>query len=196
LNRVYRLVEKHGSEKGLTETQRSQRRGELTEKEKGLLRKAHETLRRVTQDFETRWHFNSAIAQIMELTNAIYAAEPLEEGVRPEVRREVLELLTLMLAPMTPHLSEELWEMLGHTKGLWTVSWPAFDAELAKEEEVEVVVQVSGRVRGKVKVAAGTGQDEVLKLAQAEAGVAGHLAGKKIVKVIFVRDKLLNVVAA
>ncbi|HEY1481593.1 MAG TPA: leucine--tRNA ligase, partial [Candidatus Acidoferrum sp.] len=201
LNRVYRLVEKHGSERGLAtegrvETQSSLGRGELTEKEKGLLRKAHETLRRVTQDFETRWHFNSAIAQIMELTNAIYAAEPLEEGVRPEVRREVLELLTLMLAPMTPHLSEELWEMLGHTKGLWTVSWPAFDAELAKEEEVEVVVQVSGRVRGKVKVAAGTGQDEVLKLAQAEAGVAGHLAGKRIVKVIFVRDKLLNVVAA
>jgi leucyl-tRNA synthetase len=226
LNRVYRLVEKHekevgslqptvdsGTEKGFTTEgtegpQSSQRRGdgakpsggaavgEWTEKEKGLLRKAHETLRRVTQDFETRWHFNSAIAQIMELTNAIYAAEPLENGVRPEVRREVLELLALMLAPMTPHLSEELWEMLGHTKGLWTVSWPAFDAELAKEEEVEVVVQVSGRVRGKVKVAAGTGQDEVLKLAQGEAGVAGHLAGKKIVKVIFVRDKLLNVVAA
>jgi leucyl-tRNA synthetase len=212
LNRVYRLVEKHGSEKGFTTEgtegpQSSQRTGdgakpssgaaggEWTEKEKGLLRKAHETLRRVTQDFETRWHFNSAIAQIMELTNALYAAEPLQEGVRPEVRREVLELLTLMLAPMTPHLSEELWEMLGHTKGLWTVSWPAFDAELAKEEEVEVVVQVSGRVRGKVKVAQGTGQDEVFKLAQAEAGVAGHLAGKKIVKVIFVRDKLLNVVA-
>jgi leucyl-tRNA synthetase len=213
LNRVYRLVEKHGSEQGFTTEgtegpQSSQRRGdgaqpsggaavgEWTEKEKGLLRKAHETLRRVTQDFETRWHFNSAIAQIMELTNAIYAAEPMEEGVRPEVRREVLELLTLMLAPMTPHLSEELWEMLGHTKGLWTMSWPTFDAELAKEEEVEVVVQVSGRVRGKVKVPTGTGQDEVLKLAQAEAGVAGHLAGKKIVKVIFVRDKLLNVVAA
>src|SRR6202022_839812 len=91
-----------------------------TEKEKALLRKAHQTLRRVRQDFETRWHFNSAIAQIMELTNAIYAAEPLEENVRPAVRREVLELLTLMLAPMTPHLAEELWETLGHGEGLWT----------------------------------------------------------------------------
>ena len=83
------------------------------------MRKAHQTLRRVTQDFETRWHFNSAIAQIMELVNAIYAAEPLEEGVRPEVRKEVLELVTLMLAPMTPHLAEELWEMLGHSE--WIV---------------------------------------------------------------------------
>jgi len=166
----------------------------LTETEKGLLRKAHQTVRRVTQDFETRWHFNSAIAQIMELTNAIYAAEPLEESVRPEVRKEVLELVTLMLAPMTPHLAEELWEMLGHSDGLWNTNWPAFNPELAKDEEVEIVVQVNGKVRGKVKVAAGTGQEDVLKLAQAEPGVAAHLAGKRIVRVIYVQDKLLNIV--
>ena len=121
LNRVYRLVDKH-AEAATRHRRRgaeiTSRRWHATEKEKGLLRKAHQTLRRVTQDFETRWHFNSAIAQIMELTNAIYAAEPLEENVRPEVRREVLELVTLMLAPMTPHLAEELWEMLGHEDGL------------------------------------------------------------------------------
>jgi leucyl-tRNA synthetase len=166
----------------------------LTEREKGLLRKAHQTVRRVTQDFETRWHFNSAIAQIMELTNAIYAAEPLEENLRPEVRREVLELVTLMLAPMTPHLAEELWEMLGHNDGLWNTNWPTFNPELSKDEEVEIVVQVNGRVRGKVKVAAGASQDEVMKLAQAEPGVAGHLAGKTVRKVIFVGDRLLNIV--
>jgi len=167
---------------------------ELTEREKGLLRKAHQTVRRVTQDFETRWHFNSAIAQIMELTNAIYAMEPLEENLRPEVRKEVLELATLMLAPMTPHLAEELWEMLGHGDGLWNAGWPAFNAELAKEEEVEIPVQVNGKVRGRVRVAAGASQEEVMKLAQAEAGVAGHLAGKTVRKVIFVADKLLNIV--
>jgi leucyl-tRNA synthetase len=168
--------------------------GEFTEKEKGLLRKAHQTVRRVTQDFETRWHFNSAIAQIMELTNAIYAAEPLEENLRPEVRKEVLELVTLMLAPMTPHLAEELWETLGHSDGLWNANWPAFNPELTKDEEVEIVVQVNGRVRGKVKVAAGTGQEEVLKLAHADSGAAAHLAGKTVRKVIFVGDKLLNIV--
>src|SRR5205807_285047 len=113
LNRVFRLVDKH------SETIRGASKGKydaasLNEKEKGLLRKAHQTLRRVTSDFETRWHFNSAIALVMELTNEIYGAEPLEASIRLEVRREVLELLTLMLAPMTPHLSEELWEMLGH----------------------------------------------------------------------------------
>ena len=166
--------------------------GGLTENEKALLRKTHQTLRRVTHDFDTRWHFNSAIAQVMELTNALYAAE---DGVRPEVRTEVLEILTLMLAPMTPHLAEELWEMLGHTGGLWTAGWPAYNAELAKEEEVEIVVQVNGKVRGKLKVAAGASQDEVMKLAEAEEGVAAHLKGKKIVKVVYVQDKLLNIVA-
>ncbi len=117
-----------------------------------------------------------------------------QEGVRTEVRQEVLEILILMLAPMTPHLAEELWEMLGHSGGLWTVSWPAYNSELAKEEEVEVVVQVNGRVRGKLKVPAGTSQDEVVKRSHAEAGVAAHLLGKTIRKVIYVQDKLLNIV--
>jgi leucyl-tRNA synthetase len=195
LNRVYRLIEKHaGALKGV-----SAAGGEVasaTEKEKRLLRKAHQTLQRVTSDFETRWHFNSAIALIMELTNEIYACEPLEEGVRPEVRKEVLELLTLMLAPMTPHIAEEMWEILGHSGGLWTVNWPNFNAELAKEDEVEIPVQVNGRVRGKVKVAVGIGQDEIVKLAQGDAGIAVHVDGKRVVKVIYVANKLLNLVVA
>jgi leucyl-tRNA synthetase len=193
LNRVHRLVEKHAGEVSRAQRPAPSEGLQVTTTEKGLLRKAHQTLRRVTQDFETRWHFNSAIAQIMELTNAIYATE---NSVKPEVRKEVLEIVTLMLAPMTPHLAEELWEKLGHSEGLWAARWPAFDAELAKDEEVEIVVQVSGRVRGKVKVAAGVVQEEVLKLALAEAGVSAHLDGKKIVKVIYVQDRLLNVVAA
>jgi leucyl-tRNA synthetase len=190
LNRVYRLIEKSG-DSALPVTTNPQRAMNYSEPEKALLRKAHQTLRRVTQDFETRWHFNSSIAQIMELTNAVYAAEA---GVRAEVRKEVLEILILLLAPITPHLAEELWEMLGHSGGLWTVRWPAFDPELAKDEEVEIVVQINGRVRGKRKVAAGATQDDMMTLAQADAGVAAHLAGKTVVKVIYVQDKLLNIV--
>jgi leucyl-tRNA synthetase len=165
-----------------------------TEKEWRLLRKTHETLRRVTQDFDARWHFNSAIALIMELHNEIHAAEPLSEGVRPEVRKEVLELLTLMLAPMTPHLAAELWEMLGHTGGLWTVRWPAFNAELAKEDEVEIVVQVNGRVRGKLVVAAGLSEAGVVSKALADPAVVHHLNGKEVVKRIVVPNKLVNLV--
>ncbi|PYT82898.1 MAG: leucine--tRNA ligase [Acidobacteria bacterium] len=193
LNRVYRLIERHA------EAVRSVKGGKVEAvsaslKEKTLLRRAHQTLRRVTSDFETRWHFNSAIALIMALANEISDHEPLEQGVRPEVRKEVLELLTLMLAPMTPHLAEELWEMLGHAEGLWKVSWPAFNQELAREEEVEIPVQVNGRVRGRIKVAVGSAESDVVRLALALPAVAQHMNGKRVVKQIYVPDKLLNLV--
>jgi leucyl-tRNA synthetase len=195
LNRVFRLVERLAA--ALLKTSRGNLdAAKASEKEKTLLRKTHQTLRRVTQDFESRWHFNSAIALLMELTNEIYAQEPLEENVRPEVRKEVLELLTLMLAPMTPHLAEELWEMLGYTGGLWTVAWPAFNPDFAREEEVEVVVQVNGRVRGRLKVPAGLTENEMLTRAMSEQFVAQHLNGKRVVKHVFVPDKLLNLVVA
>jgi leucyl-tRNA synthetase len=201
LNRVYRLVERHAEavrtvKSGSSNAAGAQRIAPSSAKEKQLLRKTHQTLRRVTQDFETRWHFNAAIALIMDLTNEIYSMEPLDEGVRPEVQREVLELLTLMLAPMTPHIAAELWEMLGHEEGQWTAAWPAFDAELARETEVEIVVQVNGRVRGKLKVAAGMLEAQVIPLATGEPSVAAHLNGKRVVKHIFVADKLVNLVVA
>jgi leucyl-tRNA synthetase len=200
LNRVYRLVERHAEAVRAVKSAGSAAGAKAiapnSAKEKQLLRKTHQTLRRVTQDFETRWHFNSAIALIMDLTNEIYAMEPLDEGVRPEVQREVLELLTLMMAPMTPHIAAELWEMLGHEEGQWTAAWPAFDAELARETEVEIVVQVNGRVRGKLKVAAGMPEEQVIPLTMAEPSVASHLDGKRVVKHIFVADKLVNLVVA
>src|SRR5437660_207617 len=195
LNRVYRLVERHAlAVQGVK--RKNTDASAASPKEKFLLRKVHQTLRRVTQDFETRWHFNSAIALVMELTNEIYLQEPLEKVVRPEVRREVLELLTLMLAPMTPHLAEELWEMLGHSGGWWKASWPAFDEALTREDEAELPAQGTGRPSGKVKVGVGANADEVEKLARADAAIAPHLAGKAVVKRIFVPDKLLNLVVA
>ncbi len=195
LNRVFRLVDRHAA--ALREVKSAGiDTAAATEKEKVLLRKAHQTLRRVTQDFETRWHFNSAIALIMEFYNEIQAQEPLEESVRPEVRKEALELLTLMLGPMTPHLAEELWEMLGHSEGLWTTSWPAFDSDLARDEEVEIVIQVNGRVRARVKVAAGLSEAELVPKALAEPAVAQHINGKRVVKQIVVPDKLVNLVVA
>jgi leucyl-tRNA synthetase len=199
LNRVYRLVERHADTvRGvkLAPGSAGSATAANSAKEKQLLRKTHQTLRRVTQDFEARWHFNAAIALIMELTNEIHAVEPLDEGVRPEVQKEVLELLTLMLAPMTPHIAAEMWEMLGHETGQWTAAWPAFDAELARETEVEIVVQVNGRVRGKLKVAAGMTEEQIVRPAKAEPGVAPYLEGKRVVKTIFVADKLVNLVVS
>jgi leucyl-tRNA synthetase len=195
LNRVFRLVAKHADALRGVKAENVDA-ATASEKEKLLLRTAHQTLRRVTRDFETRWHFNSAIALIMELCNTIYSLEPLGEGIRPSAQKEALELLTLMLAPMTPHVAEELWEMLGHTEGLTGTRWPEFDAALARDEEVEIVVQVNGRVRSKMKVAAGLGEAELVPKALADPAVAHHINGKKVVKHIVVPDKLVNLVVA
>jgi leucyl-tRNA synthetase len=192
INRVFRLVDRHAA--ALRGIKSSFRVSGVTEQEKALLRRTHQALRRVTLDFETRWHFNSAIALVMDLYNESHA--PLEQGVRPEIAKHVLEMLTLMLAPMTPHLSEELWEMLGHSEGLSKTGWPAFDAELARDEEVEVVVQVNGRVRARLRVAAGLGEAELVPKALAEPAVAQHINGKRVVKQIVVPDKLVNLVVA
>jgi leucyl-tRNA synthetase len=206
LNKVYRLIERHsaalrpvlvGAQHAAPQPGKVDNLGAsapATEKEKSLLRAAHQTLKRVTSDFETRWHFNSAIALIMTLYNEISAAEPLEQSIRPEVRKEILELLTLMLAPMTPHLAEELWEMLGHQDGLWRESWPIFNPDLARDEEIEFVVQINGRVRGRIKAPAGLPEEEMVTRALAEPFVSQHINGKRIAKRIVVPDKLVNLV--
>jgi leucyl-tRNA synthetase len=196
LNRVYRLVDKHAGTVRDVKAWDFDPKG-MSDKERELVRSTYQTLQRVTQDFEKRWHFNAAIAQIMELTNEIYSAEPLGDGVRPEIRKEVLEILTLLLAPMTPHIAEELWDMLGHADGLWVARWPGLteeQLELAKDEEVEIPVQVNGRVRDRVKVAAGSAEGEVIQIALARPAISQHIDGKSVVKRIFVPDKLLNLV--
>jgi leucyl-tRNA synthetase len=195
LNRVYRLVERHSERLCSVKSGAGDLTG-VQEPERNLLRKTHQTLRRVTNDFENRWHFNSAIALIMELVNEIYAQEPLETNVRPGAMKEILEIVILMLAPMVPHLAEELWEMLGHPDGLWMEKWPEFDPKLAKETEVEVVVQVNGRVRGKFLAPAGLQEADLVERATIEQSVVAHLSGKRIVKKIVVPDKLVNLVVA
>ncbi len=194
LNRVFRMVDRHAPR--LQGVKRGPDVATASDAEKTLVRKSHQTLQRVTNDFESRWHFNSAIALIMELCNVIQDAEPLEGRIRPEALKEVLERMTLMLAPMVPHFAEELWEMLGHGEGLWTAAWPAFNPELAREDEVEIPVQVNGRLRGRIRVPTGLGEEEVVARAMADPGVAAHVDGKRIVKRIVVPDKLVNLVVA
>jgi len=196
LNRVFRLVDKHAGAIRGTQNWNFDPKG-MSDKERDLIRVTYQTMLRVTQDFEKRWHFNSAIAQIMELTNEIYLAEPLENGVRPEIRKEVLQILTLLLAPMTPHIAEEMWEMLGNQNGLWNAAWPVLideQLELAKDNEVEIPVQVNGRVRSTLKVPAGQAEADVVAKAKSDPAVARHIEGKRIVKIIFVPNRLLNLV--
>ena len=198
LHRLFRLMDRHAPALSGVSARDSQpgKIGAASQKEKVLLRKAHQTLRRVTADFEARWHFNTSVALIMELVNTLHDHEPLDKHARPEVLKQVLELLTLMLAPIAPHLAEELWEMLGHQESLNAGEWPQYSAELAEEEQVEVVIQINGRVRGKICVDAGLPEEELAERAFADPKIEQLLRGARVVKRVVVPDKLVNVVVA
>jgi leucyl-tRNA synthetase len=199
LQRVYRLVSKHAERLKTVQAGggAAVSLDSATPKEKALLRKAHQVLRRVTHDFETRWHFNSATALLMELVNELHAQEPLEDGVRPEIAKEVFELLVMMLNPMVPHISEELWEILGHTRDpLARAAWPQFVPELAAEDQVEIVVQVNGRVKARLQVDAGLDKEALAERVLSDAKVAQLLDGQRVVKRVVVPDKLVNLVVA
>ena len=163
-------------------------------KEQILLRKAHQTLERVTRDFESRWHFNSAIALIMELVNTLHEQEPLDQGARPAVVKQVTEMLVLMLAPFVPHLAEELWAMLGYFDGIGRQAWPALREDLIHADEYELIIQVNGKLRGKLVVSEGVSDDEVKSLALATPQVAPFINGKRIMRTVVVPGKLVNIV--
>jgi leucyl-tRNA synthetase len=198
LHRVFRLIDRHAAAlRGLAA--RDSQAAKITaasEKEKILLRKAHQTLQRVTSDFDARWHFNTSVALVMELVNKLHDNEPLDKHVRPEILKQVLELLVIMLAPIAPHLAEELWEMLGHKEGLNCEQWPQYSAELAKEEQVEIVIQINGRVRGKISVDAGLPEEELAERAFADPKIGELLRGARVLKRVVVPNKLVNVVVA
>ena len=170
----------------------------LSAAERALRRKTHDTIRRVTQDIDVRQQMNTAVSAMMELVNELYAFT--EKGGRsaqaPKVAREAIESLIVMLSPFAPHTMEELWEMYGHSGGLIAASWPAFDAEVAKAEELEIPVQVNGKLRGVVRVPPGIADAELEKVALADANVQAHIAGKTVKKVVIVKGRLVSIVVA
>jgi len=155
------------------------------------LRKLHQTVRKVTQDLETRWHFNTSIAAVMELMNELHA---LEAELSGGTLAEALEKVTLMLAPFVPYLAQELWEELGRQGPVFKEPWPDYDEELAREEEAEIVVQVNGRVRSHIRAAFGASREELERRALQDDKIQSLLRGRQLVKVIVVPDKLVNVV--
>ena len=167
---------------------REQRSGESDRK---VLRKLHQTLRKITEDFETRWHFNTCIASIMELVNVLYAEE---QNISAAAMPSILETLALMLAPFAPYVAQEIWEELGNEGPVFRHPWPAFDPELAKEDEAEIVVQVNGKLRSRIYAPFGTPKEELEAAALADEKVKPFLEGKQVVKRITVPDKLVNIV--
>jgi len=190
LNRVWRQVYTHASH-GLTTI--STRPEGLAKEAKALRLKLHETLQKVTDDMGRRLHFNTAIAACMELLNDLAKFK----GDTPEdaaVMQEALELMVLMLAPITPHLSQTLWEVLGHDESVVSAPWPEVDESALIKSEIELMVQVNGKLRGKVEVAADADKATIIAAAKAEEVVQKFTAGKEVVKEIVVPGRLVNLV--
>ncbi len=162
-----------------------------SEADRKAFRKLHQTIRKITEDFESRWHFNTSIAAIMELMNELTA---LEAQLTPPALTVILEKLVLLLGPFAPYVAEELWEQMGRRGPVFKQSWPEFDAGLAREEEAEIVIQVNGRVRGRLFAPFGAGQEELERRAMEDEKIRAHVDGKQRVKVIVVPDKLVNIV--
>ncbi len=177
-----------------------------------LRQKTHDTIRRVTGDIEERMHLNTAVSALMELVNELYAfsegtahgaptrAEaPVGRVERPEtiaVCARPSARWCVMIAPFAPHTAEELWEMLGHPGGLAAATWPSFDPELAKADEVVVPVQINGKVRARLTVAASLSEDELRERALADTAVKAHTQGKMIRKVLVAKGPIVSIVVA
>ncbi len=158
-----------------------------------LRRMTHKTIRKVTDDMEA-FGFNTMVAALMEFNNYLLKAKE-TPVVGTEAWHEAVRTLILLLAPTAPHLTEELWERIGGTYSVHTQAWPQWDQKAAADEQVTLVVQVNGKVREHLSVAVGTAEDEAMRLALVSAKVQQHLAGKKLIKTIYVPDKLMNIVA-
>jgi leucyl-tRNA synthetase len=162
-----------------------------------LKRKTHQTIRKVTDDIDKRFRFNTAIAAMMELVNDLYRAR--ETASTPEefavIREAVLNLL-VMLSPFVPHITQELWETLGNSDLLYKKAWPSFDAAWAEEQEATIAVQVNGKLRATITVAKDSQQAEVEAKAMEESNVRRFLEGAQIRKIIYVPNKIINIIAA
>jgi len=196
LGRVWRLTTKYAPVARAAVSKDGAPADQLAGTALKLLRKLHQTTAKITLDFEGRWHFNTCIAAIMELVNQIQAADSeLAAGDVPApVIRELLRTLALVMAPFAPYLAAELWEELGEQGSILRAPWPKSDPELAKEDELEVPVQINGKLVTVTRVSADADVKTIEAAALAEEKVQARIAGKTVVKVIVVPRKLVNLV--
>ncbi|MDA8086816.1 MAG: leucine--tRNA ligase [Nitrospiraceae bacterium] len=168
-------------------------KGQPPEGKSPLMRKTHQTIMRVTRDIEREYHFNTAIAAMMELLNMLAALEPSGQDDLRQMRF-ALERLLLMISPFCPHVAEELWEAIGMISSIQLEPWPGYDEEAAREEEIELVIQVNGKVRTKVMVPQGLPDEELKNRAMTLPRIQEAVSGKQIINVFAVKGRLVNIV--
>ncbi|MCK4240276.1 MAG: leucine--tRNA ligase, partial [Candidatus Atribacteria bacterium] len=197
LNRVWRLIYNNLDYLGKLKGKEEISFEKISDKAKKLRQKTHLTIKKVTEDIEQRFHFNTAISAVMELVNEVYKFK-LEEKHREEgdilVLREALEMIVRLLSPITPYLSEELWQEMGHGEIVYLQPWPKYDVKLLEEEEKLIVVQVNGKLRGRLLVPASYDDERIKNEALSLPKIKEKIEGKKIVKIITVSGKLINIV--
>jgi leucyl-tRNA synthetase len=194
LSRVWRLVAEYREELATANPVVS---GEVTEAAiRELRRKTHQTIKKVTEDIAERFHFNTAISAVMELVNQLYQFDPRQiPGPQAwSALREAVEAVILLLAPMVPHLCEELWHELGGSGSIIQKPWPSFDPAIAEAEEAVIVIQVNGKLRGQLTVSVRASAEEIQEQAMASEKVQPWISGKQIKKIITVPGKLINIV--
>ena len=189
LKRFWRSVQEHASDGAIQATDT----GRLTEVQKALRRKTHQTIAKVSDDVGRRYTFNTAVAAVMELLNAINRFDDSSPNGRAIVR-EGLEAVVLLLSPIVPHICHELWHVLGHEEAVVNVRWPEADRSALVLDMVEIVVQVNGKLRGRISVAADSDTDTISKAALADENVRRFVGDKSIRKTIVVPGRLVNVV--
>jgi len=168
---------------------------ELDESLKGVYKKTHETIRRVTGDIEDRFHFNTAISAVMELVNSMYtidAGSHLPE--KESVMRFALESAVLLLSPIVPHFAEEIWAALGHPASVFSAPWPLYRQDALQKDELVIVVQVNGKLRSRFQVGADADENTIRTLALADERVRKFIGAVPVKKVIVVQKKLVNIV--
>ncbi len=168
--------------------------GELDPEARKLRYKTHATIKKVSEDIEQRFNFNTAISAIMELNNMLNTYLDQDEQDL-SVLKEAVETMIVLLSPFSPHICEELWQICGHSQSIYHVSWPRYEAEALVQDEIEIAIQISGKVRDRMVVPASTSEEELKSLALAQPKVQELLAGKQVIKAIVVPAKLVNIVA-
>ncbi|WP_321391259.1 leucine--tRNA ligase [uncultured Desulfuromusa sp.] len=187
LNRVWRAVADHRELIATAEIS-----ADISAEGTDLHRKVHQTIKKVSTDIDGSFHFNTAIAAVMELVNAIYAFKAAADN--PGVLREALEAVVCLLNPFVPHISEELWQLLGHEQSVEASGWPVWDESALVTDDMTLVIQVNGKVRGKVNVAVTADRQTIEAEALAEENVQRFISGKEVRKIIVVPGRLVNIV--
>jgi len=158
-----------------------------------LFRKTHQTIKKVTTDIEREYHFNTAIAGLMELMNEIISFESKSDEDRA-IFRFAIEMMLLLLCPFSPHIAEELWEAIGNKPSIFEQKWPDWDEEAAKEDKVELVIQINGKLRSKLMITPGVPDEEIKRMALEEQKIREIIGARAIKKIIIVKGKLVNIV--